>query len=84
MVVAGLHKLELLFGVVDERAEVFFFLLAQRVAEEFVHLTFDVSRSIAQNVLECLVLAVQVSHEVFRGFGQVKNCFEIDDFRSDA
>ena len=84
MVVAGFHEFKFLLGIIDERAEVFLFLFAQRVAEQLVHLALDVSRSVAQDVLERLVLAVQVGHEMLRGFGQVKDGFEIDDLGSDA
>ena len=31
-------------------------------------------------MLESLVLAVEVGHEVFRGFRQVENGLEVDDF----
>ena len=56
--VGGLDELELLFGIINQGAEILLLLFAQGVAEELADLALDVSRGVAEHMLESLVLAV--------------------------
>ena len=76
----GLDQLQFLLRIINERAEFFPFVFTECIAEDFVHFTFDGSRSIAQHMLESFVFAMQVGQEVFGSFRQVDDGFQVDDF----
>ena len=65
----SLYKLELFLGVIDESAEFFLLRLAQLVAEDVVHLSLDITGRVPKHMLERLVLAVQISKEMFGTLG---------------
>lgn len=71
------HELQLLLWIVDERAKFLYLAFAQGVAEQFRHLTLDVSRSILDYVQESLVLAVNVSEEMLRTLWQIEYSGEV-------
>ena len=77
-----LDEFQLLFRIIDERAELAPLGLADVALEEFAHLAAYVSRCILQHVLEGGTLAVQVGQEMLRTLGEVENGFEVDDFGS--
>ena len=74
-----LDEFEFLLRVIDEGAQVALLLLSQGSAEEFVHLTLDVTRSVFQNMQESLVLAVDVGKEMFCALRQIEDSLEIDN-----
>ena len=79
-----LDEFQFLLGIINERTQILLLLLAQGIAEEVVDLALDVTRSVAQHVLEGFVLAVQVGQEVLGGFGQMKDSLEVDNLGGDA
>ena len=58
--------------------------MTQGVAEEFSHFSFDVSRSVSQDVFKRLMFSVEVSEEVLGWFGEMEDGLQIDDFRGHA
>ena len=75
----GFDQFEFLFGVIDQRAELFLLGLTDRVAEKLVHLTLDISRGILQHMLEGFTLTVQVGQEMLCTLGQIHDCLEVDN-----
>ena len=43
-------------------------------------LALDIARRVLEDMAECLVLAVEVGHEMLRPFGKIEDCLEVDDF----
>ena len=74
----GLDELQFLFGVVDERAQLFFLAFADGGAEYFRHLALDVARGVLQHVDEGLVLTVQVGKKMFGALGKVQYRLKVD------
>ena len=72
-------NLEFLLGIIDQRAELRQIGVAHTVAVDLAHLSLDISRGIAENMAESLILAVEVGHEMLRALRQVQNRFEIDN-----
>jgi len=79
ILLARLDELELLLGIVDERAELLLLALTDVIAEELVHLTLDVAGGILQDVAEGLALAVDIGQKVLGALGQRHDGLEIDD-----
>ena len=75
----GLDKFQLLFGVIDERAEFFLLALADVVAKELIHLTLDVARGILQNVAEGITLAVDIGQKMLGAFRQGHDSLKVDN-----
>ena len=75
-----LDQFEFFLGIINQGAELFLLGFAHFVAEDVVHLTLDVTRSVSQYMLERLVLSVQVGQKVFSTLGQVKYGLQVDDF----
>ena len=73
----SLYQFEFLVGIIDEGAKFLHVRLAHGVAKQLVHLTLNIARSILQDVLECLVLAMNVSKKVFCTFREVQNGLKI-------
>ena len=73
----SLYELQLLLWVVDQCAKLFNLAFAQGIAEEFGHLTLDVTRGILDDVQEGLVLAVNVSEKMLRTLREVEYCGEV-------
>ena len=71
------YHLQLLLGIIYERAELTYLALAHRRAEQFGHLAFDIARGILEQVAESLVLAMQVGHKMLCAFWQVEYGLEI-------
>ena len=82
IVFCGRHQFQLLFGVVDERAQFPDFLLREGLGVALLNLTLDGAGGVLEDVLEGFVLSVYVGHEVLRAFGQVEDGFQVDDFRA--
>lgn len=76
----ALDKLQFLLGVIDQRAEVAFLGLAERISKNFVHFLPDHARGVFEYVLKCLELPVEVREEMLGSFREVEDRFEIDDF----
>ena len=79
-----LDEFQFLFGIIDERAQVLLLLLAQGIAKEVVDLALDITRSVAQHVLEGFVLTVEVGQEVLGRLGQMEDSLEVDNLGGDA
>lgn len=76
---ARLDEPELLFRIVDQRAQLAHLRLAQRVVEHLVHLLPDDPRGVLQHVAEGFVLPVEVRQEVFGPLREVQDGFQVDD-----
>ena len=74
-----LDELELLLGIVDERAELALHGIADFVAEDFVDLALDVARGILHDVLEGAELSVQVGQEMLGALGEVQYGLQVDN-----
>ena len=74
----SLDEFYLLFGIVDEGAELASLLVADIAGKEFGDFTLDVARGILQYMEEGFALAVQVGQKVFGSLGQIHDGFEID------
>ena len=74
------HQLELLLGVVDQGAELANLLGREALTEELLDFALDVTRGVADDVLEGLVLTMQVGQEMLRRLRQVEDCLQVDDF----
>ena len=79
-----LDQFQFLFGIINERAQVLLLLLAQGIAKEVVDLALDITRSVAQHVLEGFVLTVEVGQEVLGRLGQMEDSLEVDNLGGDA
>ena len=79
-----LDEFQFLLGIINERTEVLLLLLAQGIAEEVVDLALDITRSVAQHVLEGFVLTVEVGQEVLGRLGQMEDGLEVDNLGGDA
>lgn len=77
------HQGDFLVRIVDERAEVGFFLVGEVVAENLVNVLAHHARAVVEDVHERLVFAMEVAHEVLGALGQVKDGLEIDDLGED-
>ena len=77
-----LYLLQFLFRIVDQGAEFTLILFTQGIAEEFVHLTLDITRCIFQYVQKGLILAVNVSEKMLCAFRQIENSLQIDNLRA--
>ena len=80
----AVEQLELLAGIVDEGAELVDVVGAHGCLEELADLALDVARGVLEDVAECLVLAVDVGHEVLGALGEVEDRLEVYDFRRRA
>ena len=79
-----LDQFQFLLRIINKRAQVLLLLLAQGIAKEVVDLALDITRSVAQHVLEGFVLTVEVGQEVLGRFGQMKNGLKVDNLSGDA
>ena len=80
----AVEQLELLAGIVDEGAELVDVVGAHGCLEELADLALDVARGVLEDVAECLVLAVDIGHEVLGALGEVEDRLEVYDFRRRA
>ncbi len=75
----GQHELGLFARVVDQRAQAALFLLGKRIAEDLVDLQANGSRPVAQDMTECLGLAVDVGSEKLGPLRQAHDGAQVDD-----
>ena len=68
----GVHALDLLLRIVDERAELRLLLVRHAVGEDVFDLLANDARAVVQDVEERLVLAVQIAHEMLNALGQTE------------
>ena len=78
---ALLHSLELLDGIIDQRAEFRPLLLRHGIPEDQLDFFADHARAVVHDMLEGLILPVDITQEVFCSFRQVQDRLEIDDLR---
>ena len=79
VLLGGAYDLHLLFGIVDEGAELADLVLAHGSPVDVGHFTLDVARRVLEYVAEGFVLAVEVGHEMLRPLGEVEDGFKIYD-----
>ena len=72
----GLHlvfdDLQLLLGVIDERAELADFFWREAVGVQLPDFTLDIARCVLKNMKERLVFAVYICHKMLCALGQVE------------
>lgn len=75
-----LDKLHSPLRIINKGAEGANGVIAESIAEELRHYALDIAGSILDDMLEGLIFAVHVGHEVFSTLREIKNSLQVDNF----
>ncbi len=75
----GGNQLQLLLGIIDERAQLAYVGRGQLRAKQLGDLAADIARCVAYDMAEGIALAVEVGHEVLRTLGEIHYRLKIDN-----
>ena len=80
----GVHALDLLLRVVDERAELPLLLVRHAVGEDILDLLADDPRAVVQYMEKRFILAMQIAHEMLDALGQAELRLQGDELFVDG